>query len=55
MGDRVAAIGKNEADAIKGMTEIEDATDQEDQAQERKKKEERNKGPIHTKARKDCR
>ena len=30
------AIEKNEADAIKGMTEIEDATDQEDQAQDEK-------------------
>ena len=30
------AIEKNEADAIKGMTEIEDAIDQEDQAQDEK-------------------
>ena len=32
------AIEKNEADAIKGMTEIEDATDQEDQAQDEKER-----------------
>ena len=46
------AIEKNEVDAIKGMTEIEDATDQEDQAQDEKEEEKERKVDPYDNAKK---